>query len=175
MHDKFSQRIEEALQRHGCALGSCEEACRSGSCEPADWPHPAAKPAIRRTLRNHAGAGWLSRGFPPWRHLQRRLRPLGRDLGGRLSVAFEYRRLERSTALEGLYPADAGRSRFPHPEGPTQPSSDLAPARGSRAGTYPRLLSRLRTVEEPRDVAEPRWSRQFPKNRARRARAHSVE
>jgi hypothetical protein len=49
----------------GRALGSCEEACRSSSCEPADRPHLAAKPASRRALRNHAGAGWLSRRFPP--------------------------------------------------------------------------------------------------------------
>src|SRR6266849_7297565 len=114
---------------------------------------------IRRPLRDHAGAGWLLRGLPPWRRLQCLVRRLGRALRGRLSVAFEHRRLERSTALEGLYPAHPGRSRLPHPEGPTQPPSNLAPARRSRAGSYPRLLSRLRAVEEPGDVAEPRRSR----------------
>jgi hypothetical protein len=30
-------------------------------------------------------------------------------------------------------------------------------------------------VEKPRDVAEPCWSRQFPPNRARRTRAHSIQ
>ena len=84
------------------------------------------------------------------------IRRLGRALGGRLSAALEHHRLERSAALEGLHPTHAGRSRFPHPEGSAERASDLAPARGPRSGPYPRLLSRLRAVEEPRDVAAAR-------------------
>jgi Transposase DDE domain len=162
MHDKFSLRIEEALQRLAVRLARVKKRVDPAGVNRQIGRILQQKPAIRRPLRNHAGAGWLSRGFPPRRRLQRRFRRLGRALGGRLSVALEHRRLERSKALEGLYPVDAGRSRFPHPEGPTQPSSDLAPARGTRAGTYPGLLSRLCAVEEPRDVAEPCGSRQFP-------------
>src|SRR3979411_487488 len=160
---RHARQVQPADRRSarapGSAAGSFEETHRSGDGEPADRPHPAAKPAIRRPLRDHAGAGWLPCGFPPWRRLQRRLRRLGRPLCVCLSVASDHLRLERSAALEGLYPAHPGRSRFPHPEGPTQPPSDLAPARGSRAGSYPRLLSCLRAVEEPGDVAEPRRSR----------------
>src|SRR5216684_1728945 len=158
----------------GCALGSCEEARRSDNGESADRPHPAAKPAFCRPICNHAGAGWLSRGFPPWRRLQRRLRRLGRALRGRLSPAFQHHRLERSTAVEGLHPAHPGRGGLPYPEGSAKRAPDLAPARRTRAGSYPRLLSRFRAVEEPRDVAEPRRSRQFPAHYPGRTCAHSV-
>src|SRR5205823_10727446 len=60
---------------------------------------------------------------------------------------------------EGLHPAHAGRGRLPHPERSVERAADLAPARGSRAGPYPRLLSRLRAVEMLGDVAEPREPR----------------
>ncbi len=93
-------------------------------------------------------------GLSPPRRSRRRVRRLGRALGGRLSAALEHQRLERSTALEGLHPTHPGRSRVSHPERSAEPASDLASARGSRSGPHPRLLSRLRAVEEPRDVAE---------------------
>jgi hypothetical protein len=35
-------------------------------------------------------------------------------------------------------------------------------------------LPRLRAVEDPGGVAEPRWSRQLAAHRARRSRAHSI-
>ena len=117
MHDKFSRRIEAALAALGRPHRPFEETPRSGRGEPADRPHPAAEPARRRPLRNGAGAGWLPGRVSPACCLQRVIRRLGRALGGRLSAALEHRRLERSTALEGLYPAHPGRSRFPHPEG----------------------------------------------------------
>src|SRR5205823_14398705 len=75
---------------------------------------------------------------------------------------------------EGLHPAHAGRGRLPHPERSVERAADLAPARGSRAGPYPRLLSRLRAVEMLGDVAEPREPRKLPAHNTRRARAHSV-
>ncbi len=78
MHDKFSQRIEEALQRLAARLARAKKHVDPAVVNRADRPHPAAKPAIRRPFRNHARAGWLSLGFPPWRHLQRRLRRLSR-------------------------------------------------------------------------------------------------
>src|SRR5712692_8096051 len=44
-----------------------------------------------------------------------------------------------------------------------KPGPDLAPARRTHAGSYPRLLSRFRAAEEPRGVAEPRRSRNLPR------------
>jgi hypothetical protein len=54
MHDKFSRRIEQAIQRR--THPSLEEAARSGDREPADRSHPAAKPARRCAFCNRAGA-----------------------------------------------------------------------------------------------------------------------
>jgi len=153
MHDKFSQRIEEALGRLAARLTRSKT-----RVDPATVNRQIGR-ILQQNQRSAARFAIMPRGFPPWRRLQCRVRRLGRAFRGRLSVAFEHRRLERSTALEGLYPAHPSRSRFSHPEGPTQPPSNLAPARGSRAGSYPRLLSCLRAVEEPGDVAEPRRSR----------------
>ena len=51
MHDKFSRRIEEALERLAARIARSKKAPRSGDREPADRPHPAAKPACRRPLR----------------------------------------------------------------------------------------------------------------------------
>src|SRR3981081_3129683 len=67
MHDKFSRRIEEALGR------------------------PAPRP-----VRDPAAGGLLRRRCPSWCRLQCRVRRLGRARRGRLSAAFEHRRLERS-------------------------------------------------------------------------------
>src|SRR6202166_2006338 len=174
MHDKFSRRIEEALERLAARLARSKKRVDPSTVNRQIGPLLQQKSASSRPLRNRAGAGWLPRWFPPRRGLQRIVRRLGRTLRGRLSAALEYHRLERSTALEGLYPAHAGRSRFPDSEGPTQRPSDLAPARGSRTGSYPRLLSCLRAVEEPGDVAEPRRSRQFPAHHYGRTQAHPV-
>jgi hypothetical protein len=53
-------------------------------------------------------------------------------LSEHLSPALEHRRLERSTALEGLHPAHPGRSGFSHPEGSAESAPHLAPARRTR-------------------------------------------
>ena len=71
MHDKFSQRIEEALQRLAARLARAKKRVDPAVVNRADRPHPAAKPAIRRPLRDQAGAGWQPGRFPPWRRLQR--------------------------------------------------------------------------------------------------------
>jgi hypothetical protein len=70
MHDKFSHRIGAALER----LAARIETARSGDGEPADRPHPAAKPARRRPLRYHLGGGWQPGRFPPRHGLQCRIR-----------------------------------------------------------------------------------------------------
>jgi hypothetical protein len=125
--------------------------CRSAaSCSRTSAPPPASQ---------SAGAGQLFGRLAPACRLQRLIRRPGRALGGRLSAALEHHRLERSAALEGLHPAHAGRSRFPYPERSARRASDLASARGSRPGPHPRVLPRLRGVEEPRDVAAARRSR----------------
>src|SRR6266404_4530861 len=133
---------------------------------------PAAKPACCRPLRDSVGAGRLPGRFPSYRCLQRLIRRLGRTLAGCLSPALEHRRLERSAALESLYPTHTGRSRFPYPEESAERASDLAPARGPRSGPYPRVLSRLRAVEQPRAVAAARGSRQLAAHHPRGACAH---
>ena len=153
MHDKFSRRIEAALERLAARIARSKK-----RLDPA----PVNRQIGRILQQNQraaarfavdAGAGWLPGGLPPRCCLQRLVRRLGRALGGRLSPALEHHRLERSAALEGLHPTHPGRSRFPHPEGSAERAPDLAPARRTRAGPYPRVLSRFRAVEEPRDVA----------------------
>src|SRR6476661_4512923 len=66
IHDKFSRRIEAALDRPHRPL---EETARPGDGESADRSHPAAKPACRRPVRDHAGARWRSGWFAARRHL----------------------------------------------------------------------------------------------------------
>ena len=174
MHDKFSRRIEEALDRLAARLARSKK-----RVDPAMVNRQIGR-ILQQNQRSAArfAIALEPDGCPAGFRLgvvyNDRVRRLGRALGGRLSVAFEHQRLERSTALEGLYPAHAGRSRFSYPEGSAQRPSDLAPARGSRAGSYPRLLSCLRAVEEPRDVAAARRSRQFTAHHSGRACAHSV-
>ena len=62
-----------------------------------------------------------------------------------------------------------------HPERSARRPSDLASARGPRSGRYPRLLSCLCAVEEPRDVAERRRPWKFAAHDHRRACAHRVD
>ena len=62
MHDKFSRRIAEALDRLTARMAA-QKTTRSGEGEPADRPHPAAKPARRRPLRDSVGAGRLPGRF----------------------------------------------------------------------------------------------------------------
>jgi hypothetical protein len=73
-----------------------EETARSGAGQSADWPHPATKPARRRSLCDRAYPRRLPGGLPPQRRSQGLIRRLGRPLGGSLSLALEHRRLERS-------------------------------------------------------------------------------
>src|SRR6266704_531017 len=159
MHDKFSRRIEEALGRLAARLARSKK-----RIDPATVNRQIGR-ILQQNQRSAARFAIT-------------LEPDGCPAGFRLGVVYndafddwaalsEGAYLLRSNICDwsdqqlwkGLYPAHPGRSRFPHPEGPTQPPSDLAPARGSRAGSYPRLLSCLRAVEEPGDVAEPRRSR----------------
>ena len=174
MHDRFSRRIEAALERLAARIAR--------SKKPLD-PAAVNRQIGRILQRNQRAAARFAialqpdaqpGGLSPRRRLQRRVRRLGGALGRRLSAALEHRRLERSAALEGLHPAHPGRGRLPHPEGSAERPPDLAPARGSRAGPHPRLLPRLRAVEEPRDVAEPRRSGQLAAHHPRRTRAHPV-
>src|SRR5205807_3900758 len=102
------------------------------------------------------------------------IRRLGGALGGRLSPALEHHRLERSAALEGLYPAHPGRSRLSHPERSVDRASGLAPARGPRPGSYPRVLSCLRAVEEPRNVAAARRPWKLAAHDSRGACTYSI-
>ena len=149
MHDKFSGQIETALERLAARIARSKK-----RLDPAKVNRQIGR-ILQQNQRaaarfDRAGAGRLPGGFPPYRRLQRLIRRLGRALGRRLSSAFEHRRLDRSATLEGLYPAHPGRGRVPHSERSAQPPSDLASARRPRSGSYPRLLSCLRAVEDPR-------------------------
>ena len=174
MHDKFSPRIDASLKRLAARItrskkrldaaqvnrqiGRILQQNQRAAARFAIALQPDSCPAgFRLTVTDNDA-------FDDWAAISE----------GSLSPAIEYRRLERSAALEGLHPAHPGRSRFPHPEGPAERPSDLASARGPRPGSHPRLLSRLRPVEVPRDVAEPRRSRKLSAHDPRRARTHSV-
>ena len=155
MHDKFSARIEAALRTLGRAHRPLKETARSGAGEPADRPHPAAEPARRRPLRHHAGAGSIARQASVSALPTTPRSTTGpRSRKAPISCARTSTDWSDRAALEGLHPTHPGRSRFPHPERSAERPADLASARGSRSGSHPRLLSRLRAVEVPRDVAE---------------------
>jgi len=96
-----------------------QEARRSGAGEPADRPPPAAQPAGRFSFRCCARAGQLRGGVQARGFVQHLIRRLGGALGRCLSAALEHRGLERSAALEGLYPTHPGRSGVSHPQGST--------------------------------------------------------
>jgi hypothetical protein len=149
MHDKFSQWIEEALERLAARMARSKK-----RLDPA-----MVNRQIGRILQqNQRAAARFAIALEPDGC------PAGFRLGvaynaafddwaapseGRLSPALEHYRLERSTAVEGLHPAHPGRGGLPYPEGSAKRAPDLAPARRTRAGSHPRLLSRFRAVEEP--------------------------
>src|SRR6266568_4238566 len=54
------------------------------------------------------------------------------------------------------------RSSLSDPEGSVERAPDLAPALRARSGSYPRVLSRFRAVEEPGDVAAACRAWQLP-------------
>jgi hypothetical protein len=173
MHDKFSRRINEALERLATRIVRSKK-----RLDPA-----TVNRQIGRILQQNQRAAARFAitlepdGCPAGFHRcpQCLIRRLGRALRGRLSAALEHHRLERSAALEGLYPTHPGRSRFPYPEGSAQRPPDLAPARGPRAGAYPGVLPCLRAVEVSGDVAAARGPRQLAAHRSRRTGAHPVQ
>ena len=173
MHDKFSGRIAAALERLAARIARSKKRLDAA---------PVNRQIGRILQQNQRAAARFAIA----------LEPDPCPAGFRLSVTCNdasmtgrhsrkvpiccarHHRLERSTAVEGLHPAHAGRSRLPHPERSVERAADLAPTRGSRSGPYPRLLSSLRAVEVPGDVAEPCEPRKLPAHDTRRARAHSV-
>jgi hypothetical protein len=77
MHDKFSARIEAALERLAARVARAKtrkEEARSGPGEPADRPHPAAEPACRSALHHRVGAGQLPGRLSRLRDLQHGVR-----------------------------------------------------------------------------------------------------
>src|SRR5947209_19756221 len=98
----------------------------------------------------------------------------GRPVSEGTSAALQYHRLERAAALEGLHSTHPGRSGVSHPEGRVERASDLASTRRSRPSTYPRLFPRLRSLEDPGDVAATCRAWKFTTDNPGRACAHSV-
>src|SRR4030088_704623 len=158
MHDKFSRRIEEALNRKAARIARSKK-----RVDPA-----MVNRQIGRILQQNQRAA---------ARFAIALEPDGCPAGLRLVVSCNASFDDwagRSAALKSLYPAHTSRSGFPYPERSAQSASDLASARGSRPGAHLRLLSRLRAVEVPGDVAEPRRSRKLAPHHPRRACTHPV-
>ena len=174
MHDRFSRRIEQALERLSARVARSTKPLDAATVNRQIGrilqrnQRAAARFAI--TLEPDAcPAGFrlnvaCDTAFDDW----------ARALGRSLSPAFEHQRLERPTAVEGLHPTHPGRSGFSHPERSAERSTDLASARGEGPGPHPRLLPRLRALEEPRDVAAARGPRQLAADHPRRACPHPV-
>ena len=78
----------------------------------------------------------------------------------------------RRGPVADLHPAHRGRGRLPHPQERAVDPADLASARRPRARPHPRLLPRLRAVEDARAVAKPGRPRQQPAHHPRGARRH---
>jgi len=111
MHDKFSGRIDAALECLAARIASAKK-----RLDPAQINRQIG----RILAHNQRAAARFAitlepDGLPPSRGTQRHLRRLGCDFRRRLSFALKHRRLERCAALESLYPTHPGRSRFPHP------------------------------------------------------------
>src|SRR5262245_25782756 len=135
---------------------------------------PDTATAVRKCHLIGSYRGWGPGRVPARGRGERILRRLGGRIGRRLSAALQHQRLERRTTVKGLHPAHPGRSSFI--------ASKRISSRYAGSGTsapialspYPGARPRLRAVEEPGDVAEPRWSRKLAAHRARRTRAHSI-
>src|SRR3989441_24110 len=119
-------------------------------------PRPDAPPRRTAGVDRAAGVGRLGA-------LERRL----------LRAAHERARLESRRAVAHVHPTDGRRSGVPNPEKRTRDSPGVAPAGRSRAGPYPRLLPRLRVVEDARAVAAPRRPRTKPAHDLRRVTPYS--
>src|SRR6267154_1723506 len=174
MHDKFSRRIEEALNRKAARLARSKK-----RVDPA-----TVNRQIGRILQqNQRSAARFAIA----------LEPDGCAAGCRLHVVYNAAFDDWAALSEGAYllrsnitdwsdqqlwkayiQLTQAEAAFRNTEGSAERPSDLAPARGPRPGSYPRVLSRLRVVEEPRDVAEPRRPRKLAPHRARRACTYPV-
>jgi hypothetical protein len=160
MHDKFSRRIEEALGRMAARIARSKK-----RLDPATVNRQIGR-ILQQNQRSAA-------------RFAVELEPDGCSAGFHLAVAYNTAFDDWAALSEGAYLlrsniddwsdqqlwkayiqlTQAEAAFLSYPQGSAKPAPDLAPARRTRAGTYPRLLSRLRAVEEPRDVAEPRGSR----------------
>jgi hypothetical protein len=174
MHDKFSRRIEAALGRLAARIARSKK-----RLDPA-----TVNRQIGRILQqNQRAAARFAVELAPDSS------PAGVHLAVACNTAFD----DWAALSEGAYllrsnitdwsdqqlwkaciQLTQAEAAVAHPERSVERASDLAPARGPRSGSYPRMLPRLRAVEEPRDVAEPRRPRKLPSLRAQRARTNSI-
>src|SRR2546425_4395075 len=90
-----------------------------------------------------------------------------------LRAAHQRARLESRRAVAYVHPTDGRRSGVPDPEERARDSPRVAPAGRSCAGPHPRLLPRLRAVEDARAVAAARGPRTKPAHDLRRVTTHS--
>ena len=177
MHARFCERIETALARLQRRIERAQKPIDRGAVERQIGrllgrnTRAAARYAIR--LVDDANlAGW-----PAARMVERA--PNGTT--GRVTAkaatccAPTSARLDARGAVADLHPAYRSGGGLPHPQERAVDPSDLASARGSRAGAYPGLLPRLRAVEDAGAMAEPRRSRQqsaHPPSGTRRHHQH---
>ena len=174
MHDKFSRRIEEALERLAARIA------RSRKRLDVAMVNRQIGRILQQNQRSAARFAIT-------------LEADGCLAGCRLRVAYNATFDDWAALSEGAYllrsnisdwsnrqlwkayiQLTQAEAAFRIQKGSTQRPSDLASARGSRAGSYPRLLSCLRAVEEPRNVAAAGRSRKLAAHHPRGTRSHSV-
>src|SRR5213594_2190957 len=174
MHERFCRRIEAGLERLGQRVRRARR--------PLD-PRRLERQLGRLLERNQRAAGRYVIDFvpdpthPAGVRLDWSARPEWDDWArwseGLLCAAHERGRLESRRALAHVPPTDGRRSGVPDPEKRARNSPSVAPAGRSRAGPHPRLLPRLRAVEDARAVAAARGPRTKPAHDLRRVTAHS--
>src|SRR6059036_20177 len=174
MHERFARRIEERLVR----LGQRVQRAR----RPLDVRR-LERQVGRLLERNQRAAGRYVIEFVPDPTLRAGVRLEWRaqpdwDDWARWSEGCYVLRTNVNDwspeePLAHVHPADRCRGRVSDPEERARHSAGVAPARRSRAGPHPRLLSRLRAVEDARTVATARGAGPEPAHDLRRAAPHS--
>ena len=171
MHNKFSRRNEQALERLSARIAR--------SKKPLD-PAAVSRQIGRVFQQNQRAAARFAIALSPT--------PVRRAFASasittpRSTIGPPSRRAPISCVrTSGIGATDSfGRPtsnslrprRLSHSQRSAEPASDLASARGPGPGPHPRLLPRLRALEEPGDLAGARGPRQPAADHPRRTGAH---
>ena len=174
MHDKFSRRIETALERLAARIARSKR-----RVDPA-----VVNRQIGRILQQNQRAAarftveLASDRCPAGFRLDVTCNASFDDWAALSEGAYRLRSNIADWSDQQLWKAyiqlTQAEAAFRIPEGSTERAADLASAIRACSGPHPRVLPCLRAVEEPRDVAAARRSRKLAAHRARRTRAHPV-